>query len=87
MFIFGQALLQPLIGGECENVDRCTTTAESRRHGPSSCIACTASSLESVLAESLTRQSKDSINGHHFTNAFKMALRIRLISELVLVRL
>lgn len=52
MFIFGQALLQPLIGAECENVE--CVLAWLRHDGTNSptVIACTVLSLESILPES-----------------------------------
>lgn len=51
MFIFGQALLQPLIGAECENVE-CVLAWLS--HDGTNCpavIARAVLSLESILAE------------------------------------
>lgn len=54
MFIFGQALLQPLIGAECENVECALPWLSHDGTNSPAVITCTVLSLESILAENQT---------------------------------
>lgn len=60
MFIFGQVLLQPLIGAECENVGCALLWLSHDGTNSAAVITCTVLSLESSLAENQTNsQSHD----------------------------
>lgn len=59
MFIFGQALLQPLIGAECENVECVLPRLSHSSTDSPAVIACSKLSLESVLAEKSHQQSQE----------------------------
>lgn len=54
MFIFGQALLKPLIGTECENAERILPWLSHDGTNSPTLITCTVLSLESISAEYLT---------------------------------
>lgn len=64
MFIFGQALLQPLIGAECENVECALPWLSHDGTNSPAVITRTVLSLESISAE--RRKKKDAIDGHRF---------------------
>lgn len=71
MFIFGQALLQPLIGAECENVECALPWLSHDGTNSPAVITRTVLSLESISAE---RGKKDAIDGHRFfTNVPKIS--------------
>lgn len=58
MFIFGQALLQPLIGAECENVECALPWLSHDGTNSPAVITCTVLSLESILAENQTSSQR-----------------------------
>ncbi len=57
MFIFGQALLPPLIGAECENVE---WLSHDGTNSPA-VITCTVLSMESILAKKIRPAEWDAI--------------------------
>lgn len=65
MFIFGQALLQPLIGAECENVECALPWLSHDGTNSPAVITRTVLSLESISAER-EKKKKDAIDGHRF---------------------
>lgn len=58
MFIFGQALLQPLIGAECENVVCALRWLSHDGTNSPTVITCTVLSLESILTENHTHSQR-----------------------------
>ena len=79
MFIFGQALLRPLIGAECENVECALPWLSHDDTNSPTVITCTVLSLESILAENQTNgQRRDWWASFYncfenvFANMFKM---------------
>lgn len=58
MFIFGQALLQPLIGAECENVECALPWLSHDGTNSPAVITCSVLSLESILAGNQTSSQR-----------------------------
>lgn len=71
MFIFGQALLQPLIGAECKNVGCALSWLSHDSKSSSKLIACPVLSLERIWIK-FRPMAKDTTDGHRFTNVLKM---------------